>query len=184
MGSEELLHLQGEGSAAAAAEELVAEEAKEAAKAAVKKAKKQKQKAKARKQQTLSDATPTSEPASETSLQNQLDVEPIATLVQSSPSRRTSCGLSPDQHTAGVQPQLQHMTVQASAAMIVAEQSALDEQASLTAAAPSDVGNAAAATVSSEADAEFLDRLFCCPLTKVPLLAQAKVSHFSCFIRH
>lgn len=164
--------MQGEGNATAAAAELVAEEAKEAAKAATKKAKKQKQKARARKQQTVSDVTPTSEPASETSLQNQLDVEPIATPVQGSPSQSRSL---PDQDTAGKQPQLQHVTVQASAAMIVAEHSALDKQALPTAAAPCDIGTVAAANVSSEADAKFLDRLFCCPITKVRLLIQVKV---------
>ena len=73
MGSKDLMHLQGEGSGTAAAEELVAEEANEAAKEAPKAAaKKQKQRAKAPKQQRLSDATPTSEPASITRLQKQL----------------------------------------------------------------------------------------------------------------
>ena len=162
------MHLQGEGNASAAAEELVAEEAKEAAKAAAKKAKKQKQKAKARKQQTLSDATPTSEAACETRLQCQLDVEAIATAVQGSPSQSRSLGSSPDQ---GVQPQLQHVTGQAPA-LLTAEDSAVDEQASATAAAsaPGACNAAAAANGSCEADVKFLDRLFCCPISEVPLL--------------
>ena len=168
--------LQGKDSATAAAEELVAEEAQEAAKAAAKKAKKQKQRAKAPNQQRLSGATPASEPASITRLQNQLDVEPIASSVQGSPSQSRSLGSSPDQGTAGKHPQLQHVTVQAPAMLTAAEDSAMDVQGSASAAAPCGFGadNAAAEAAvvgSREADAIFLDQLFCCPVTKVPLLS-------------
>ena len=175
------MHLQGQGSATAA-EELVAQEAKEAAKAAAQKAKKQK--AKARKQQTLSDATPASKPTSEPSLQDQLDVESIATPLQGSPSQSTGFVSSPDQDTAGKQPQPQHVTVQAPAALTATEDPVLDEPASTTTAAPCGfcAGNAAGAAAADgcrEADAKFLDQLFHCPVTKVPLLihrAPARVS--------
>lgn len=169
--------MKGEGSATAAAEQLVAEEAKEAAKAAAKKAKKQKQKAKARKQ-APTDATPASEPVPEPSLQSQPDVEPIATPKQGSPSESRSLGLSPDQDIAG-QSQLQHVTLPGSAVLNIPEDAALNEQAAaLAAAGGSPAGNAGAAVdASCEADAKFLDQLFCCPITKVLLLCIPSTSY-------
>ncbi|KAL3153168.1 hypothetical protein ABBQ38_011920 [Trebouxia sp. C0009 RCD-2024] len=95
----------GEGSAAAAAEQLVAEEAQEAAKAAAKKAKKQK--AKARKQQARSEATSPTEPAAAPSLQAQQAQGPSATLHQLG-----SCanGSALDRDSASQQLQLQSRT--------------------------------------------------------------------------
>lgn len=164
--------LKGEGSATAAAEQLVAEEAKEAAKAAAKKAKKQKQKAKAQKQQAPLDATPASEPAPEPGVQSQPDVEPTGTSKKGSPSESRDLGLPPDQNIADVQSQLQHVTLPGSARLNV-EDAALDKQAPAPAATACGLraGNAAAAVdVSCEADTKFLDQLFCCPITKVLLL--------------
>ena len=99
--------LQGEGSAAAAAEQLVAEEAQEAAKAAAKKAKKQK--AKARKQQACSEATSPTEPAAALCPPTP---EPVVTLHQTDPSESSASGSSPDKDSPSQQLQLQHGTAQ------------------------------------------------------------------------
>ncbi|KAL3153552.1 hypothetical protein ABBQ38_011880 [Trebouxia sp. C0009 RCD-2024] len=103
----------GEGSAAAAAEQLVAEEAQAAAKAAAKKAKKQK--ARARKQQARSEATSPTEPAAAASLQARQALDPSATLHQLALSETKRTESTPDQDHAGQQVQLQHDTVQDSA---------------------------------------------------------------------
>ena len=154
--------LQGEGGAAAAAEQLVAEEAQEAAKAAAKKAKKQK--AKARKQQARSGAT---EAAAAPSLQPQHALDSMATPPQLGSSTK---GPAPDKDNAGQQVQLQHRTAQDSAAHPLFAAAAQVEQVSSSAATPDGLhaGDAAAADASRGADASFLDQLFCCPITKVP----------------
>ena len=173
---------QGEGSAGAAAEQLMAEEAREAAKAAAKKAKKQK--AKARKQQACSDATSASEtsdsqPSESQAAASHLSVssasagasmqtqqEPVATRHQSSPSEgRGDDGLSHDQGTDSFQQHWQHRTTSGSA---MHSHRGQNDQVS-TSAGGLPAGGAKATDASPEADAEFLDQLFCCPITKVNL---------------
>ena len=163
--------LQGDASAAAAADSLVAEEASVAAKAAAKKAKKQK--AKARRQQARSDATSgsastpaASEPSAsaEASLHRQQHAVAMATQHQSSPSGSTGQAMPPNQDTAGLQAQLQHMTAHDSAV-----HAALDEQVVTSAAGGSPTGKAATVDASQGDDARFLNQLFCCPITKVLL---------------
>ena len=184
------INLQGNASAAAAAESLVADEASEAAKAAAKKAKKQK--AKTRRQQARSEATSTSPPAASEpsaskpsalgtsaagSLQAQQNVEPTAAQHHSSPSSSIGHIVPPDQDAVGVQTQLQHMTVHDSVMHTLPVNVALDEQESTSAAAAAaaaaaggaPAGNAAAVGASQGDVASFLDQLFCCPITKVPL---------------
>ena len=161
-----------EASAAAAAEELIAEEAHEAAQAAAKKAKKKK--AKARKQQARSDATSASPPAASEasagiSLQAQQDVGPMATSEQSSPSGTRDCEMPPDQDAAGLQMQLQHMTVPDCAMPILHKPDVEDEQ-TLTSASADDgesLGHAVADDESQAGNASFLAQLLCCPITKV-----------------
>ena len=175
---------QGEGSAGAAAEQLMAEEAREAAKAAAKKAKKQK--AKARKQQACSDATSASETldsqpsesqaaashlsvssaSAGPSMQTQQDMEPVATRHQNSPPEgRGDDGLSHDQGTDSFQQHRQHRTTSGSA---MHSHRGQNDQVS-TSAGGLPAGGAKATDASPEADAEFLDQLFCCPITKVNL---------------
>ena len=204
------MDVQGEGRAtAAAAEQLVAEEASEAAKAAAKKAKKQK--AKARKQQAHSDAITAQQPsasqpsasppldsessasqpsasqtsnspssASQTSgsrssaesvLQAQQHMQLMATRHHSSPSESSGDGASPDHNTDGMQAQLQRRTAHDSAVHVFPVYPVLDEQASTSGASVDGLPAAKvpAADASREADADFLDQLFCCPITKVPL---------------
>ena len=90
--------LQGEGGAAAAVEQLVAEEAQEAAKAAAKAAAKKakKQKAKARKQQARSEATSPSQPAAAPSPQTPPGRDPMVKLHQLTPSESSAAGSAPD----------------------------------------------------------------------------------------
>ena len=197
-----VVHLQSEGHdamkkqweanearAAATAEELVAEEAREAAQAAAKKAKKKK--AKTRKQQTRSNATSASasppaasEPVvselsvseaavsgalAESSLQAQKDVDPITTLHHISLSGSTSHGMPPDQDTAGLQAQLQQLTLHDSAMQTLPVHAVLDEEVATSAAADGGLpaGGAAAGVTPQGGHASFLDQLFCCPITKV-----------------
>ncbi|KAL3142061.1 hypothetical protein ABBQ32_004689 [Trebouxia sp. C0010 RCD-2024] len=161
------LFMLGEGSAAAAAEQLVAEEAQEAAKAAAKKAKKQK--AKARKQQARSDAISPSEAGAALSPQTP---EPTATLHHQAGSLESSAnGSTPDRDSPDQQLQLQHRTAQGSTAHASSVATALIEQGSSSAAATDGLCNGAAAVDASRgADAIFLDQLFCCPITKVAMV--------------
>ena len=103
---------------------------------------------------------------------------PLATLHQSSPSERSSHGLSPDQDTASLQSQLQHMAVNDPAMLTLPVDTVLDEQVSASAAVVGGLhaGETAAVDASHGADARFLDQLFCCLITKVlPLGPQAPV---------
>lgn len=174
---EGVVHLQRDGveaNTAAAADELIAEEAHEAAQAAAKKAKKKK--AKARKQQALSDAKsasalppPASEASTGASLQAQQDVGPMATLEQRSPSGTRGCDMPADQHAAGLQAQLQYMTMHDSALPTLCEHAAEHEQVVKSAAA--DVGFSAGSAMAEgniqAGNAAFLDQLFSCPITQV-----------------
>ena len=106
-------------------------------------------------------------------MQSQPDVEPTVTPKRGGLSDSGSLGLSADQDIACLQSQLQHVVLPGSALLNVREDDALDEQALTPAAAAGRLhaGNAAAAlNASCEADAKFLDQLFCCPITKVLLL--------------
>lgn len=161
--------MQGEVTATAVAEQLVAEEADEAAKAAARKVKKQK--AKARKQQARSDATAASEPSAAPSTQSQQDLELTATQPQSSPSESRGGGLLSDQNAVGLQSPLQHTMAQDSDVHAVADQAMLDEPrvTSAAVAVRSPSTSSAAVEASRGADVTFLDQLFCCPITKVTL---------------
>ena len=154
----------------------MAEEAREAAKAAAKKAKKQK--AKARKQQARSGADSAAESSAGASLQAEQDVEPMATLHQSRPPGSTA--VSPDEHTAGLQTQLQHVSVHNSDMHTLPAPALLDEEASISGAADA----LSAIDTSRGADESFLDQLFCCPITKVPSLSPCPLleSIHSCYI--
>ena len=162
-------HLQGEVTATAVAEELVAEEADEAAKAAARKAKKQK--AKARKQQARSDATAASERSAAPSMQSEQDMVQAATLRQGSPSASRGNEALSDQDAADLQTQLQQETAQDSAVHALPDRAVLDEPRSASAAVAggSPAGSSAAVNAPQGADASFLDQLFCCPITKVML---------------
>ena len=174
------MHLQGahEDGTTAAAEQLVAEEAREAAKAAAKKAKKQK--AKARKQQACLDAVASSQPTSSQSSHPQslalqvsagssLQTQPKASLLKSTPSERRSEDLSPDQAPDSSQPDSQHRAVHETAVNIRPAHTALHEQVSTSdrPAGGMPAASPAAVEASPGADARFLDQLFCCPITKV-----------------
>lgn len=173
------MHLQGarEDGTTAAAEQLVAEEAREAAQAAAKKAKKQK--AKARKQLACSVAVSSSQPTasqatSSQSLASQVSAgssqtQPKASLLQRNPSDSRSEDMSPDQALDSSQPDSQHRATHETAVNIRPAHTALHEQV-----ATSDIsvgGMPAASPAAVEAspgeDARFLDKLFCCPITKV-----------------
>ena len=111
---ENMVHitLQEEGSAAAAAEQLVAEETQEAAKAAAKKAKKEK--AKARQQEARSQAPSTTSPsaaATAPSLQTQHDLDPMTRLHQTDSSEIGGNESTPAKDS-GQQLQEQHPAVQ------------------------------------------------------------------------
>lgn len=179
------MHLQKEDGATAAAEQLVAEEAQEAAKAAAKKAKKQK--AKARKQQARSDPTPALAASPPASMLTQHDVEPTTTVHQSSPSPPSVsespavANLHTEQSTASfaalhqvadellVEEQGDQSLPGTDTAL---QQHALhdEDQMSRPAAAAEGVFSGKgqrAIGAPRAADATFLDRLFCCPITKV-----------------
>ena len=170
-----VVHLQRDGveaNTAAAAEELIAEEAHEAAQAAAKKVKKKK--AKARKQQARSDATSasalppaSSEASTAASLQAHQDVGPKPTSEQSSPSGTKGCEMPPDQHAAGLQIHLQHTTMHDFAMPSFCKHAAEDEPVFRPAAA--DVGFCAGSAMADNVqtgNAAFL-QLFTCPITQV-----------------
>ena len=92
----------------------------------------------------------------------------MAALHYSSSSGSTGHGVPPDQDTAGLQAQLQHMTVHDSAMHTLPVHAALEGQLCTSAAAGGFLtGSAAAVDASQGDDARFLDHLFSCPITKV-----------------
>ena len=188
--------MQGEGSAAAVAEQLVAEEAQEAAKAAAKKAKKQK--AKARKQQARSDATSASTPSAsaEPRLQTEQHEEPMATLHQLAhalPLESRGEGSIPNPDIAGFQSEQRHTAEHASAMHSLLVQTVVDEEeVSNPGAAAGGLPAGNQVDSSRDADASFLHQLFCCPITKVTPLTPVMTSvclctctmcHLPCCIR-
>ena len=171
--------MQGDASAAVMAEELVADEDKEAAKAAAKKAKKQR--AKAKKQQAHSEATAAAESAG--SIDAQTSHSGAVTSTESTQqgtelAREVSrLSISPDRHAessstegaAGPDSDSLH----ASAAHGRDSDPVPAAQDSDDAALDARTASARAVDASRHGDAEFLDQLFCCPITKVRLPCSA-----------
>ena len=173
-----MMHLQGQHSAAAAAEQLVAEQASEAAQAAAKKVKKQNE------WKLILQVPSASEPPAGASMQPQQIVEPIAPLHQRSPSGSKCAGES---DTAGLQTQPQHLAVHNSAMRTLPAPTLLDEHVSASDAAADEyfAGNPAI-DASRGADPTFLDQLFCCPITKVPPPPQSLLPYaslHSCYVK-
>ena len=170
--------------ASATAEELVADEDREAAKAAAKKVKKQN--AKAKKQQARTEATAAAEPA------GSIDADSSHTVYNCSPESNLVSPPPSDQHQqltaalsdvstsattfdATVQHAADHQsgTSPLPAATTIMQSHDADTASHGTASGrPLHNLSTANAQGAPDADADFLQQLFCCPITKVPYPAR------------
>ena len=157
--------------ASAAAEELVADEDREAAKAAAKKVKKQR--AKAKKQQARTEATAAAEPA------GSIDADSSHSVDNCSPESKSVSPPPSDQHlqlTAALSDVSMSATtfdatVQHAATVMQSHDADAAPHRTTVSGRPLHDLPIANAQEAPEADADFLQQRFCCPITKVPSTA-------------